>query len=285
MVNHQFCLREQASLRGISASCAKIPKRTITTMWKVFSFDSRYSHVSIYKNYRNNPFSSLLQPIYIDERRGNEKVVITKFQHLGAFLENMVGQSLAAAAELKEPAQLSFQFMGTKWDGVLNNCAIADMDAIGKEAQLRGFEFVRSITLVAEPFTMENDGLNSFSSRVAWVWALQPLWDYSAWIKKVRKINTRGYFRKVADVWGFFGIWQLPSVSSIWLLMEEGLTGVLNRGHFGPDSNKKTGQHKDVNIWGRTGSKKWMSGYPHCHFPTLQDLDGHRRRRSSAPFL
>ncbi|KAL4561594.1 hypothetical protein LXL04_033764 [Taraxacum kok-saghyz] len=51
--------------------------------------------------------------------------------------------------------------MGTKWDGVLNNCAIADMDAIGKEAQLRGFEFARSITLVAEPFTMENGLLTS----------------------------------------------------------------------------------------------------------------------------
>ncbi|KAI3788752.1 hypothetical protein L2E82_01526 [Cichorium intybus] len=33
---------------------------------------------------------------------------------------------------------------------------LADMDAIGKEAQLRGFEFARSITLIAEPFTMEN---------------------------------------------------------------------------------------------------------------------------------
>ncbi|KAL4575829.1 hypothetical protein LXL04_011916 [Taraxacum kok-saghyz] len=215
MVNHQFCLREQASLRGISASCAKIPKRTITTMWKVFSFDSRYSHVSIYKNYRNNPFSSLLQPIYIDERRGNEKVVINccfvkyaKTEDAAQAIRSLHNQHVFPG-ELKEPAQLSFQFMGTKWDGVLNNCAIADMDAIGKEAQLRGFEFARSITLVAEPFTMEN-GL------------LTPTF-------------------------------KLPSVSSIWLLTEEGLTGVLNRGHFGPDSNKKTGQHKDVNIWGRTG--------------------------------
>ncbi|KAL4573556.1 hypothetical protein LXL04_020366 [Taraxacum kok-saghyz] len=67
-----------------------------------------------------------------------------------------IQSSAFANQELKEPAQLSFLFMGTKWDGVLNNCAIADMDAIGKEAQLRGFEFARSITLVAEPFTMEN---------------------------------------------------------------------------------------------------------------------------------
>ncbi|KAD6795567.1 hypothetical protein E3N88_06463 [Mikania micrantha] len=33
---------------------------------------------------------------------------------------------------------------------------LADMEAVGKEAQLRGFEFARSVTLVAEPFTMEN---------------------------------------------------------------------------------------------------------------------------------
>lgn len=33
---------------------------------------------------------------------------------------------------------------------------LADMDAIGREAQLRGFEFVKAITLVLEPFTLEN---------------------------------------------------------------------------------------------------------------------------------
>ncbi|CAL4896943.1 unnamed protein product [Urochloa decumbens] len=33
---------------------------------------------------------------------------------------------------------------------------LADMDSIGKEAQLRGFEFAKAITLVAEPFTLEN---------------------------------------------------------------------------------------------------------------------------------
>ncbi|WVZ88020.1 hypothetical protein U9M48_034582 [Paspalum notatum var. saurae] len=33
---------------------------------------------------------------------------------------------------------------------------LADMDAIGKEAQLRGFEFAKAVTLVAEPFTLEN---------------------------------------------------------------------------------------------------------------------------------
>ncbi|KAI5566435.1 hypothetical protein BDE02_13G019500 [Populus trichocarpa] len=33
---------------------------------------------------------------------------------------------------------------------------LADMDLVGKEAQLRGFEFAKAVTLVPEPFTMEN---------------------------------------------------------------------------------------------------------------------------------
>ncbi|KAK1291509.1 Long chain acyl-CoA synthetase 6, peroxisomal [Acorus calamus] len=33
---------------------------------------------------------------------------------------------------------------------------LADMDDIGKQAQLRGFEFAKSVTLVLEPFTLEN---------------------------------------------------------------------------------------------------------------------------------
>ncbi|KAJ7980067.1 Long-Chain Acyl-CoA Synthetase [Quillaja saponaria] len=33
---------------------------------------------------------------------------------------------------------------------------LADMDAVGREAQLRGFEFVKAVTLVLEPFTLEN---------------------------------------------------------------------------------------------------------------------------------
>ncbi|XP_057476012.1 long chain acyl-CoA synthetase 6, peroxisomal [Actinidia eriantha] len=34
--------------------------------------------------------------------------------------------------------------------------ALADMDAVGREVQLRGFEFAKAVTLVVEPFTMEN---------------------------------------------------------------------------------------------------------------------------------
>ncbi|XP_058208511.1 long chain acyl-CoA synthetase 6, peroxisomal isoform X1 [Rhododendron vialii] len=33
---------------------------------------------------------------------------------------------------------------------------LADLDALGREAQLRGFEFAKAVTLVHEPFTMEN---------------------------------------------------------------------------------------------------------------------------------
>ncbi|RWR95381.1 AMP-dependent synthetase/ligase [Cinnamomum micranthum f. kanehirae] len=33
---------------------------------------------------------------------------------------------------------------------------LAEMDAVGREAQLRGFEFAKAVTLVPEPFSMEN---------------------------------------------------------------------------------------------------------------------------------
>lgn len=34
---------------------------------------------------------------------------------------------------------------------------LAEMDAVGRDAQLRGFEFAKAVTLVPEPFTLEND--------------------------------------------------------------------------------------------------------------------------------
>ncbi|XP_072975950.1 long chain acyl-CoA synthetase 6, peroxisomal-like [Typha angustifolia] len=54
--------------------------------------------------------------------------------------------------------------VGIKYEDLGQLCAdpriraavLADMDAIGKEAQLRGFEFAKSVTLVLEPFTLEN---------------------------------------------------------------------------------------------------------------------------------
>ncbi|KAK8488581.1 hypothetical protein V6N11_037859 [Hibiscus sabdariffa] len=36
------------------------------------------------------------------------------------------------------------------------NAVLAEMDNVGREAQLRGFEFAKAVTLVPEPFTLEN---------------------------------------------------------------------------------------------------------------------------------
>lgn len=59
---------------------------------------------------------------------------------------------------------------------------LADMDSIGKEAQLRGFEFAKAVTLVAEPFTFEN-GL------------LTPTF-------KVKRPQAKAYFAKeIADMY------------------------------------------------------------------------------------
>uniref|UniRef100_A0A0E0MCF0 Long-chain-fatty-acid--CoA ligase n=1 Tax=Oryza punctata TaxID=4537 RepID=A0A0E0MCF0_ORYPU len=59
---------------------------------------------------------------------------------------------------------------------------LADMDSIGKEAQLRGFEFAKAVTLVAEPFTLEN-GL------------LTPTF-------KIKRPQSKAYFAKeIADMY------------------------------------------------------------------------------------
>ncbi|XP_048235763.1 long chain acyl-CoA synthetase 7, peroxisomal isoform X1 [Ricinus communis] len=53
---------------------------------------------------------------------------------------------------------------GIKYDDLGQLCndprtraaVLADMDEVGKEAQLRGFEFAKAVTLVPEPFSLEN---------------------------------------------------------------------------------------------------------------------------------
>ncbi|KAK4355619.1 hypothetical protein RND71_024590 [Anisodus tanguticus] len=59
---------------------------------------------------------------------------------------------------------------------------LKDMDIVGKEAQLRGFEFAKANTLVLEPFTMEND-------------LLTPTY-------KIKRPQARAYFAKeIADMY------------------------------------------------------------------------------------
>ncbi|CAN6911815.1 unnamed protein product [Brassica oleracea var. botrytis] len=41
-------------------------------------------------------------------------------------------------------------------DPKVRKAVLAEMDIVGREAQLRGFEFARAVTLVPEPFTLEN---------------------------------------------------------------------------------------------------------------------------------
>lgn len=79
---------------------------------------------------------------------------------------------------------------GIKYEDLKQLCAdpraraavLADMDDIGKQAQLRGFEYAKAVTLVSEPFTMEN-GL------------LTPTF-------KVKRPQAKAYFAKaIADMY------------------------------------------------------------------------------------
>ncbi|CAI7778685.1 unnamed protein product [Closterium sp. NIES-53] len=64
-------------------------------------------------------------------------------------------------------------------DPVTRAAVLADMDRVGQEAKLRGFEFVKAVHLVAEPFTLEN-GL------------LTPTF-------KVKRPQAKAYFEKEID--------------------------------------------------------------------------------------
>ncbi|XP_042393761.1 long chain acyl-CoA synthetase 6, peroxisomal-like isoform X2 [Zingiber officinale] len=56
-----------------------------------------------------------------------------------------------------ESERIKYEDLGKLCNDQRTKAAVlAEMDAIGKQAQLRGFEFVKAVTLVLEPFTLEN---------------------------------------------------------------------------------------------------------------------------------
>ncbi|XP_074573072.1 long chain acyl-CoA synthetase 6, peroxisomal-like [Curcuma longa] len=56
-----------------------------------------------------------------------------------------------------ESERIKYEDLGKLCDDQRTKAAVlAEMDAVGKQAQLRGFELVKVVTLVLEPFTLEN---------------------------------------------------------------------------------------------------------------------------------
>ncbi|XP_047315309.1 long chain acyl-CoA synthetase 6, peroxisomal-like [Impatiens glandulifera] len=99
-----------------------------------------------------------------------------------------LSSSLVAIASIDEETVKAWASTeGIKYNDMRELCnrprtrasVLADMDAVGREAQLRGFEFAKAVTLVTEPFTLEN-GL------------LTPTF-------KIKRPQAKAYFAKVIE--------------------------------------------------------------------------------------
>ncbi|KAH9314265.1 hypothetical protein KI387_022892 [Taxus chinensis] len=101
-----------------------------------------------------------IAPEKIENVYANSKFVVQCFVYGDSLNSSLVAVVAVEPDVLKEWAISE----GIKFENLSQLCSdpraksvvLADMDAVGRDAQLRGFEFVKAITLVAEPFSLEN---------------------------------------------------------------------------------------------------------------------------------
>ncbi|KAF6162775.1 hypothetical protein GIB67_029044 [Kingdonia uniflora] len=79
---------------------------------------------------------------------------------------------------------------------------LAEMDAVGREAQLRGFEYVKAVTLVLDPFTLENGLLTPTFKASSIFCSFCHYIDHKLYIRCIKRPQAKAYFEKaISDMY------------------------------------------------------------------------------------
>ncbi|KAL3507916.1 hypothetical protein ACH5RR_033298 [Cinchona calisaya] len=115
---------------------------------------------------RKKNIFKLAQGEYIAPEKIENVYATSKFVAQNFVYGDSLNSSLVAIVSVEqEMLKVWAAAQGIKYEDLQQLCSdqraraavLADMDAVGRAAQLRGFEFAKAVTLVLEPFTLEND--------------------------------------------------------------------------------------------------------------------------------